>query len=79
MLEQEFKWYLHNQNDLVKIYNGKVLVIKDEQVKGAYDSIPDAITNATKQYELGTFLIQKCSPGKEDYTQTFHSRVSFTQ
>lgn len=76
-LEKEFQYYLKNQERLLQKYKNKVIVIKDDQVLGAYDSDLEAI-NATKvNYEPGTFLVQLCTPGKENYTQTFHSRVYF--
>lgn len=75
MLEKEFAYYLHNQSDLVKKYKGKFIVIKDDKVIGAYDSHLDAYNTTVKTETLGTFLIQHCLPGKDSFTQTFHSRV----
>lgn len=74
-LEEEFEYYLSNQDDLVKEYNGKYLVIRDHEVVGVYDSELDAYKDASEKYEMGTFLIQHCLPGEESHTQTFHSRV----
>ena len=76
-LEKEFKFYLDHQNELVEKYNGKFIVIKDEDVIGAYTSESDAIETTAKTHELGTFLVQKCEPGTAGYTHTFHSRVVF--
>ena len=76
-LEKEFKYYLDNQDELVKKYNGKVIVIKNCTVIGEYDSNLEAIQETSKEEELGTFLVQKCEPGKDSYTQIFHSRVGF--
>ena len=76
-LEKEFKYYLSHQDELVKKYNGKILVIKDQRVIGDYNSEAQAIQDTVKKHPLGTFLIQKCEPGAESYTQTFHSRVAF--
>ena len=76
-LEKEFKYYIDNQEELVKKYNGKFLVIKEREILGAYDSEMMAFEETQKEHELGTFLIQKCEPGNESYTQTFHSRVAF--
>ena len=78
MLEKEFQYYIDNQDDLVKKYNGKYIVIIGNEVVGYYDNEVDAYIDSTKKYELGTFLIQLCSPGKDSYTQTFHSRAIFT-
>jgi len=76
-LEKEFKYYLKHQDELVEKYNGKYIVIKGRQVIGFYDNELQAIEETSKEHELGTFLVQKCEPGEESYTQTFHSRVSF--
>ena len=75
-LEKEFKYYLEHQEELVKEYNGKFIVIKDGKVIGAFDSEFEAISKTSEQHELGTFLVQKCEPGSESYTQTYHSRVA---
>ncbi len=75
-LKKEFKWYLDNQNDLVKKYNGKIIVIKDCEVIGTFDEIGTAVEETSKTYDMGTFLVQKCSSGEEDYTAVFHSRVA---
>lgn len=75
MLKKEFSYYLENQDKLLKEYSNKFIVIKDQSVKGAYNSHAEAYNAAIKQFEAGTFLIQHCMPGAESYTQTFHSRA----
>ena len=77
LLEKEFSYYKEHQEELVKKYNGKFIVIKNCEVVGAYDSEVEALEKATQKHELGTFLVQKCEPGSESYTQTYHSRVTF--
>jgi hypothetical protein len=76
-LQREFEYYLANQEELVKQYSGKYLVIRDCQVIGAFDDELEAVRATSKKYPLGTFLVQKCEPGSDSYTQTFHSRVAF--
>jgi hypothetical protein len=34
MLDKEFRYYLDNQSDLVKKYNGRFIVIIDNEVVG---------------------------------------------
>lgn len=75
MLEKEFKYYIDNQKELVDKFNNEFIVIKDEKVIGHYKSHSEAYVNTIKSHALGTFLIQHCLPGKESYTQTFHSQV----
>jgi hypothetical protein len=75
---EQFQFYLDHQDELVKDYDGKFVVIKDGKVLGAYDDEISAITETQKLHEIGTFLVQKVSRGSEDYSQTFHSRVEFS-
>lgn len=76
-LEKEFKYYIEHQDELVKKYKGKHIVIKGKKVIGSYNSDIEAVEETSKSEKLGTFLIQKCEPGKDNYTQTYHSRVAF--
>jgi hypothetical protein len=75
-LIKEFNYYVKHQEELVEKYNGKYLVIKGDSVK-AFDNIQEAMEWGSKNYELGTFLVQKCGAGEENYTQHFFSRVVF--
>lgn len=78
-LKDEFEYYLANQDALVKEYGGKVIVIKDKAVVGSYDTEIEAVNTAKNTYEVGTFLVQRCTPGATDTSMTFHSRVSFAR
>jgi hypothetical protein len=75
-LKQEFDYYRAHQSELLEQYNGKYVVIKGETVLGAYDNATTAIRETSKTHTRGTFLVQKCTPGDEAYTATFHSRVA---
>ncbi len=77
-LQQEFKFYIEHQDEMVKKYDGKFIVIKDGLVLGAFDDELTAVTETRKAHELGTFLVQRVSPGDAAYSQTFHSRVIFS-
>lgn len=76
-LKQNFEYFISHHDELVKLYNGKFVVIKDERVIGNYDDEMEAINETQKEHPLGTFLVQLCTPGEQSYTQTFHSRVAF--
>ena len=77
ILSKEFQFYLRNQRRLVKKFNGRVLVIKDKKVIGNYGTETEAIQETQKQgHKLGTFLVQKCEPGPDSYTQVLRSRAS---
>jgi len=75
MLEKEFKYYIDNQDKIVNMYNGKVVVIKDDDVVDVYDNEKNAYFESIKKYKLGTFMIMPCSPGNEAYTQYSHKMI----
>jgi len=77
IMEKDFDFYLEHQEELVKKYNGKYVVIKNGEILGAYSSDIEAIEKTSKDHELGTFLVQYCNPGTDSYTAQFYSRVSF--
>lgn len=74
-LEREFEFYLERQGELVSRYRGKFVVIRDGEVIGAYDDEIEAIEKTAQRFPLGSFLVQKCEPGADSHTQTFHSPV----
>ena len=78
MLEKEYQYYNLHKDKLLKQYLGKFLLIRDEDVIDAYDSEKDAFIAAQgRGFEVGSFLIQECSPDSA-LKETFHSRVAFS-
>ena len=76
-LDREFEFYLEHQSEFVAKYEGKYVVIKGDNLLGAYESELEAIEETTKDHELGTFLVQLCGPGDRYYTETYFSNVVF--
>lgn len=70
MFDKELSFFKENQSELVKKYGGKILVIKESEIVGVYETTIDAYVNALKSYTLGSFMIQPCTPGPEAYTVT---------
>ena len=78
MIDKLFKYYLEHQEELVKEYDGKYLIITNEGVVGAYDTLNEGYEFALKTYGKGNFMLQLCSEGEKDYSQRFFtSRVVF--
>jgi hypothetical protein len=73
MFEKELKYFISNQNELLQKHLNKILVIKNEEIIGVYDSPLEAYIETQKEYELGTFFIQPCQKGPEAYTVTLNS------
>ena len=78
MLEKEYEYYLKHKNSLIEKYVGKYIIIKNNDVIGAYESKEDAIKQTQIKHKIGTFLIQLCSKKEEDDVMRFHSRVAFS-
>ena len=73
MFQEELKFFQQNQNSFVSQYFGKILVIKGNILLGIYDTALVALKETTKNYELGSFMIQPCIPGPDAYTVTINS------
>lgn len=78
MINELFDYYLNNQDELVKKYSGKYLVITKDGVAGAYDTQADGYAAALRDYGKGNFMLQLCTEGDSAYSQRFFTaRVAF--
>lgn len=71
--KKDLEWYIANQRELSEKYNGKILLIVNQKLIGAFDSMQEAYATAIKSYPLGTFTLQPCSPDPDSYTLTLYS------
>lgn len=69
-LKKNLEWYIANQKDLSAKYDGKILLIADQNLIGAFDSMEDAYVEGAKRFEIGAFSLQPCSPDPDSYTLT---------
>ena len=76
-LKKEFEFYIQNQESLFKQYPNKFLVIKDLEVKGAFELEPDAFSFAVKEFGLGMFIIHKAQDKTKEENPTYRGRVRF--
>lgn len=74
-LKEEYLYFKEHRQELIQQYPDKVLVIKDRAVNGVYDSEEQAVSETSKRFPLGTFIIQRCSTTEEEYV--YSSRVAF--
>ena len=72
-LKKNLEWYIANQAQLSATYNGKILLIVDQKLVDAFNSMDEAYATALKTYKLGTFTLQPCSPFADSYTLTLYS------
>ncbi len=60
MLDQDFRFYLENQEQLIKQYPNKFIVLKNKTVIGVYNTHLKAYQETSMKEAVGTFLIQHC-------------------
>lgn len=78
MLETELDFFIANQDELVGKYSGNVIVLKNHEVIGVYQSPLEAYIEAQKEHELGSFMIQPVTEGPSAYTVTISSSEIFS-
>jgi hypothetical protein len=72
MFTEELNFFIKNQDDLVKRYSGKALVIKGQELCGVYDTPLEAYAQLQHDNQLGKAMIQICQPGPAAYTATLN-------
>lgn len=76
MLEKEYSVFQEHKDDLFKKFPDKYVIIHNEDITGPFDTLETAIQDAQKKYQVGDFLVQKCSE-ENHLIERFHSRVKF--
>ena len=72
---EELNFFISNQENLVKDFQGKFLVLKGQKVIGVYPDALSAYIETQKEHPIGSFMIQPCVPGPEAYTVTLSSTI----
>ncbi|CAK7066431.1 MAG: hypothetical protein DELT_01655 [Desulfovibrio sp.] len=78
-MKTQLDLYRHNQERIVQDFNGKIIAVKDGEVVGEFPSKTDALEFMAARYEPGTFLVIRCTPGDEEYTRRFRTRVQLKE
>lgn len=73
MLENEYKWFLENYDDLFAQYGTVYLAIKNKTVLGVYTSYAEGVKETLKKEDPGTFIVQKCNGNESAYTNYISS------
>ena len=59
MLDVERKYFQDRQEELLKAYPGKFVVIRDQRVVGAFETLQDALSIGTREFGLSPFLVRR--------------------
>lgn len=65
MLEKERQYFLEHRDELVSRHLGRVVLIKDEELVGAFNTIEEALTEGTRRYGLTPFLVREVTATEE--------------
>ena len=66
MLEKEIAFYEKNLENWLSLYQGKFVLVKDEELVGVYDSNEQALTAGASLFGLASYLIRRVEKSKED-------------
>lgn len=66
--DDDLEYFKSNQEELVKKFDGKQLVIHKCDVVAAFDTVGEAFDFGCKTYGAGNFSIQNCVSGESAYT-----------
>ena len=75
MLDRQLAYFRRHQEQLAEQHHGEVVLIRDEDVVGFFDSDTEAYAAAVKSGSLGSVLIRKCLRPDEERPQEIHSRI----
>lgn len=79
-LKKNLEYYIANQDDLVRQFDGRVLLIYEQRVVGDYDSLTDGYFSAQNNgYETGSFSLIKCSPGEGGVSVNYRTVNRFSR
>ena len=68
--KKDFDYFTSNYQKFFEEYGHKFLAIKNSEILGAYDSVPDAISQLSPTYDIGTYIIQECTGDDSAYRTT---------
>lgn len=75
--DDDLEFFKAKQDELVKKYDGKQIVIHECEVIASFDSFGDAFDYGCKIFGAGNFSIQRCVAGKSAYTCEVSTAFSF--
>lgn len=65
MLEKERQYFSDHHAELISRYLGKFVVIKEEEVVGAFNTIEEALAEGARRFGLEPFLVRQVTTAEE--------------
>ncbi len=70
---EDFNYFIKHYQELYNKYGHKFIAIKNSKILGVFDTEIEAITDVSKEYPLGTFIVQECNGHESGYTNYISS------
>ena len=68
--KKALEFFILNQETLVSQFCGKELLLRGDELVGAFDFVGEAYSEGVSRFGEGNFSLQTCIPGKDAYTVT---------
>lgn len=65
MLERERQYFSKHHAELLARHLGKVVLIKDEELIGAFNTIEEALAEGARRFGLTPFLVREVTASEE--------------
>jgi hypothetical protein len=59
MLDAERQYFEQHRDDLLRQYPGRFILIKNQEVRGPFDTIQEALTAGSREYGTSSFLVRR--------------------
>lgn len=69
----DFQYFINHYQELYNKYGHKFIAIKNKKILGSFNSELDAINEVSKDYPLGSFIVQECNGDESGYTNYISS------
>lgn len=71
--KEDFDYFVEHYQELYKEHGHKFIAIKNGKILGVFDAELEAVTEVSKIYPLGTFIVQECNGNESGYTNYISS------
>lgn len=71
--KEDFGFFLEKYEELYREHGHSFIAIRNKKVIGVYDKFDTAVNETSKEYPLGTFIIQECNGDESGYTNYISS------
>ena len=65
MLEKERQYFSKHHAELISRHLGKVVLVKDEELIGAFNTIEEALAEGARRFGLTPFLVREVTASEE--------------